>query len=126
MENKLLDDNFKNQVLDSCMKLYHLQSDNKKFDNSDQNKQNKKEKTGEVLTPLHVVYDMLSKETTISYYMEMGIIKLMIIPDIESINYGRDVGYDIIEHTPPKDIEQVSGTKIRELKHFADDFHEGK
>ena len=72
------------------------------------------------------VYDMLSKETTISYYMEMGIIKLMIIPDIESINYGRDVGYDIIEHTPPKDIEQVSGTKIRELKHFTDDFHEGK
>ena len=37
------------------------------------------------------VYDMLSRETTISYYMEMGIIKLMIIPDIESVNYGRFV-----------------------------------
>lgn len=61
MENKLLDNNFKNRVLDSCLKLYHLQSNNKKFDNSDANKQNKKEKTGEVLTPLHVVYDMLSK-----------------------------------------------------------------
>ena len=60
------------------------------------------------------VYDMLSRETTISYYMEMGIIKLMIIPDIESVNYGRDVGYDVIEHTPPKDIEEISGTKIRE------------
>ena len=60
------------------------------------------------------VYDMLSRETTISYYMEMGIIKLMIIPDIESVNYGRDVGYDIIEHIPPKDIEKISATKIRE------------
>ena len=60
------------------------------------------------------VYDMLSRETTISYYMEMGIIKLMIIPDIESVNCGRDVGYDVIEHTPPKDIEEISGTKIRE------------
>ena len=60
------------------------------------------------------VYDMLSRETTISYYMEMGIIKLMIIPDIESVNYGRDVGFDVIEHTPPKDIEEISGTKIRE------------
>ena len=37
-----------------------------------------------------------------------------IIPDIESVNYGRDVGYDVIEHTPPKDIEEISGTKIRE------------
>ena len=60
------------------------------------------------------VYDMLSRETTISYYMEMGKLKLMIIPDIESVNYGRDVGYDVIEHTPPKDIEEISGTKIRE------------
>ena len=25
-----------------------------------------------------------------------------IIPDIESVNYGRGVGYDVIEHVPPK------------------------
>jgi len=37
-----------------------------------------------------------------------------IIPDIESVNYGRGVGYEIIEHIPPKDIEQISATKIRE------------
>jgi hypothetical protein len=35
------------------------------------------------------------------------------LPDIESINYGRDVGYDIIEHKPPNDIKEISGTKIR-------------
>ena len=29
-------------------------------------------------------------------------VKVIIIPDIESINYGRGVGYDIIEHFPPE------------------------
>jgi len=36
-----------------------------------------------------------------------------IIPDIESINYGRGVGYDIIEHTPPQEIGDISATSIR-------------
>jgi hypothetical protein len=40
-------------------------------------------------------------------------IKLVIIPDIDSINIGREVGYDIIEHTPPKEVSDISGTKIR-------------
>ena len=30
-----------------------------------------------------------------------------IIPDIESINYGRGVGYDVIEHTPPTEIGDI-------------------
>jgi cytidyltransferase-like protein len=37
-----------------------------------------------------------------------------IIPDIESINYGRGVGYDIIEHVPPTEIGEISATSIRE------------
>jgi len=40
-------------------------------------------------------------------------IMISIIPDIESINYGRGVGYDVIYHEPPKEIEQISGTAIR-------------
>ena len=36
-----------------------------------------------------------------------------IIPDIDSVNYGRGVGYEIIEHIPPSKIEKVSATKIR-------------
>ena len=36
-----------------------------------------------------------------------------IIPDIESVNYGRGVGYDIIEHVPPKNIGEISATNIR-------------
>ena len=40
-------------------------------------------------------------------------IMISIIPDIESVNYGRGVGYDVIYHEPPKEIEQISGTAIR-------------
>ena len=40
-------------------------------------------------------------------------ILLSIIPDIESVNYGRGVGYDVIYHEPPTDIERISGTQIR-------------
>lgn len=43
-----------------------------------------------------------------------GRIYLSIVPDIESINYGRGVGYDIIEHVPPQNIHDISATKIRE------------
>lgn len=45
--------------------------------------------------------------------IENGRVKVIIIPDIESVNYGRGVGYEIIEHVPPKNIEEVSATKIR-------------
>ena len=45
-----------------------------------------------------------------------GTIDFVELPDIESVNYGRDVGYDIIEHTPPEDIKKISGTKIRKEK----------
>ncbi len=38
---------------------------------------------------------------------------ISIIPDIESVNYGRGVGYDVIYHEPPKENEQISGTAIR-------------
>jgi nicotinamide mononucleotide adenylyltransferase len=44
----------------------------------------------------------------------LGKIKVICIPDIDSINIGRDVGYDIIEHKPPHVIGEISGTKIRE------------
>ena len=45
--------------------------------------------------------------------IEKNRVKVMIIPDIESVNYGRGVGYDIIEHTPPSDIGKISATEIR-------------
>ena len=45
--------------------------------------------------------------------VNVGTIDFIEMPDIESINYGRDVGYDIIEHKPPEEIKEISGTKIR-------------
>ena len=50
------------------------------------------------------------------YHQEIqdGKIKVMIIPDICSINFGRGVGYDIIEHVVPDEIAGISATKIRE------------
>jgi len=41
-------------------------------------------------------------------------ILISIIPDIESVNYGRGVGYEVIYHQPPIDIESISGTGIRQ------------
>lgn len=36
------------------------------------------------------------------------------IPDISSVNYGRGVGYGIIEHVPPADVGFISATAIRQ------------
>lgn len=41
-------------------------------------------------------------------------VRVMIIPDIESVNYGRGVGYEINEFTPTEEIGFISATKIRE------------
>ncbi|HML95869.1 MAG TPA: hypothetical protein PKC29_10615 [Thermodesulfobacteriota bacterium] len=38
---------------------------------------------------------------------------VMIIPDIESVNWGRGVGYEMNEFTPPDDIGFISATKVR-------------
>ena len=43
-----------------------------------------------------------------------GRVKVMVIPDVESVNFGRGVGYDIIEHLPPQEVSDISATKIRE------------
>lgn len=42
-----------------------------------------------------------------------GRLYISIIPDIESVNYGRGVGYDVIYHEPPSEIGAISGTAIR-------------
>lgn len=60
----------------------------------------------------HEVLMNLSKE--LQGLIEEGKIFISIIPDIESINYGRGVGYDIIEHVPPQEIGDISATSIRE------------
>ena len=44
----------------------------------------------------------------------MDRILISIIPDIESVNYGRGVGYEVVYHEPPTEVAEISGTKIRQ------------
>ena len=60
--------------------------------------------TEEVLINIH---DKLKKE------ISERLVKVISIPPIESVNYGRDVGYEVIEHIPPAEIKEISATKIR-------------
>ena len=45
--------------------------------------------------------------------IESGKLKVITIPDISSVEFGRGVGYDIIEHIPPPELSSISATKIR-------------
>jgi len=56
----------------------------------------------------YVKYNELNSKSS------LPIVKVMIIPDICSVEFGRGVGYDIIEHIPPSAIGDISATKIRE------------
>lgn len=53
-------------------------------------------------------------ENITEFYQNEPRVKVMVIPDICSIEFGRGVGYDIIEHIPPTEIADISATKIRE------------
>jgi len=53
-------------------------------------------------------------EHQLSDLINEGKVKIMIIPDIDSVNIGRGIGYDVIEHLPPDEIKEISGTKIRQ------------
>ena len=53
-------------------------------------------------------------ENTYASFFKQDQVKVMIIPDICSVEFGRGVGYDIIEHIPPSEIAEISATKIRE------------
>jgi phosphopantetheine adenylyltransferase len=45
--------------------------------------------------------------------IQAGKLKVITIPDICSVEFGRGVGYDIVEHIPPQEISEISATKIR-------------
>jgi cytidyltransferase-like protein len=47
-------------------------------------------------------------------FMQEGRVKIMVIPDIEPVNFGRGVGYSVIEHFPPLEISSISATQIRQ------------
>lgn len=59
----------------------------------------------EVFVKIFDFYEPLIKE---------GRVKAMKIPDICSVDFGRGVGYDIVEWIPPTEIGEISATKVRE------------
>ena len=55
--------------------------------------------------------------TISDYYNDLikaGRVKVMKIPDICSVDFGRGVGYDIVEWIPPAEVAEISATKVRE------------
>jgi len=59
----------------------------------------------EVFVNIYDYYNDLIKE---------GRVKVMKIPDICSVDFGRGVGYDIVEWIPPTEVAEISATKVRE------------
>ena len=55
----------------------------------------------------------MNLEEELSDLMAEGKVRFIIIPDIESVNIGRGVGYDVIEHIPPEEVREISATGIR-------------
>lgn len=64
--------------------------------------------------PWSAIEVMMNLTNELLDLVEEGKLRIIIIPNIESINIGRGVGYDVIEHIPPADIHDISATKIRE------------
>ena len=57
---------------------------------------------------------LLNLSNELKDLVQEGRLSIMKVPNIESINIGRGVGYDVIEHVPPQEIHDISATKIRE------------
>ena len=55
----------------------------------------------------------MNLEEELSDLMAEGKVRFIIIPDIESVNIGRGVGYDVIEHVPPEEVREISATAVR-------------
>jgi len=59
------------------------------------------------------VYKNIAKQYTDNINLIKNV-RVIIIPDVCSVNFGRGVGYDIVEHIPPPEVAEISATKIRE------------
>lgn len=54
-----------------------------------------------------------------------GMVAVMVIPDIESVNYGRGVGYEVNLYFPPDDVHVISGTDLRHMLRVNDEDWKG-
>ena len=63
-------------------------------------------------TPNDVI-DMFLADDECRLWMNDGMLKIMVIPDIEGVYYGRDVGYKIEKIELGAEIESISATDVR-------------
>ena len=66
--------------------------------------------------PYTVEEIIMNIEKEYSAEVAKGMVKVVSMPDIESVNYGRGVGYEVNEFNPPTDIGDISATDIRNEK----------
>ena len=64
----------------------------------------------------HQVEQLIHKHPKIAPLIESGQVRTLIIPDIEGVYYGRDVGYKVEQLIPPADVAAISGTALRNDK----------
>lgn len=64
-------------------------------------------------TPQQVI-EMFTKDEECLSWISDGMLKIMVIPDIEGVYYGRDVGYKVEQLSVPEEVAAISATKIRE------------
>lgn len=57
---------------------------------------------------------MFIQDSECSKWIMESKMQVIIIPDIEGIYYGRDVGYKVEQLSVPPEIAEISATKIRE------------
>jgi len=57
---------------------------------------------------------MFTKDEECFGWIQQGMMKIIVIPDIEGVYYGRDVGYKVEQLSVPPEIAAISATKIRE------------
>jgi nicotinamide mononucleotide adenylyltransferase len=53
------------------------------------------------------------KELWERVYKDNPLVKVIIIPDISSVNYGRGVGYEVVEIKVDESVANISATEIR-------------
>ncbi len=60
-------------------------------------------------------YSAEERWAMISEHYKNDDVKVIVIPDIESVNIGRKVGYEVNRYDAPKNIEEISATQIRKM-----------
>jgi hypothetical protein len=57
---------------------------------------------------------MFFNDPETSAWMNTGMMLVQILPDIEGVYYGRDVGYNVEQLQVPPEIAEISATKLRD------------